>query len=233
MFCVILSQFSWGRKTSKTQCLHGLCVEIDPPTPKTLLKMRRCYADSIFSSGRRFFTKSMHFFEKYDVVFEKSLNPCQPSWFAVVCEATKRQKLNVCMDFVLKLSHPRPKHFLKRSAAMRIRCFHQGADFSQNRCNVLKNVMLFLKNRKIHARNMLLQWSGQEVSIWLFLYLWDQARGSPKETSREQKQSYDLRCFGDFFNTLTKQPFLQGPQARDMHYTKHVYRSGGMRGAFH
>jgi hypothetical protein len=42
----------------------------------------------------------MHVFEKYDVFFETSLNPCQPSWFAVVCEASKRQKLYVCMDSV-------------------------------------------------------------------------------------------------------------------------------------
>jgi hypothetical protein len=89
----------------------------------------------------------MHFFEKYVVFFEKSLNPCQPSWFAVVCEATKRQKLNVCIDFVLKLIHPRPKHFLKWGAAMRIRFFHQDADFSQNRCIFLKNMMFFSKNR--------------------------------------------------------------------------------------
>ena len=100
-----------GHETSKTQCLHELCVEIDSPTPKTLLKMRRCYTDSIFSSGRRFFTISMHFFEKYDVFLKKSLNPCQPSWFALFREATKRQKLNVCTDFVLKLTPPRPKHF--------------------------------------------------------------------------------------------------------------------------
>ena len=136
-----------GHGTSKTQCLHGLCVEIDPPTPKTLLKMRRCYADSIVSPGRRFFTKTMHVFEKYDVFFEKSLNPCQPSWFAVVCEATERQKLNVCMDVVLKLAHPRPKHFLKWSAAIRIRFVPQDADFSHNRCTFLKNMISFLKNR--------------------------------------------------------------------------------------
>ncbi len=96
-----------GHETSKTQCLHRLCVELDPPTPKTLLKMRRCYADLIVCSGRSFFAKSIQVFDKYDVFFEESLNPCQPSWFAVVCEATKRQKLNVCTDFVFNLTHPR------------------------------------------------------------------------------------------------------------------------------
>ena len=34
------------------------------------------------------------------------------------------------------------------------------------------------------------------------------------------------------FKIIPKLPFLRGPQARDMHYDGHVYRSGGMRGAF-
>ena len=34
------------------------------------------------------------------------------------------------------------------------------------------------------------------------------------------------------FKIIPKLPFLRGPQARDMHYDGHVYRSGGMRVAF-
>ena len=34
------------------------------------------------------------------------------------------------------------------------------------------------------------------------------------------------------FQIIPKLPFLRGPQARDMRYDGHVYRSGGMRGAF-
>ncbi len=54
------------QETSKTQCLHKLCVEIDPPTPETPLKMRQCYSDLIVCSGRRFFIKLVQYFEKYD-----------------------------------------------------------------------------------------------------------------------------------------------------------------------
>ncbi len=50
-----------GHEKSKTQCLHRLCVEIDPPMPKALLKLRSCYADLIVCSGHRFFIKMVHF----------------------------------------------------------------------------------------------------------------------------------------------------------------------------
>ncbi len=36
----------------------------------------------------------------------------------------------------------------------------------------------------------------------------------------------------EIFEIIPKLLFLRGPQARDMHYDGHVYRSGGMRGAF-
>ena len=138
MPAIVIYIASRGHKTWQTQCVHRLCVEIGPSLPQTHFQMRRCCADLMFCSGGVFFDKSIKYFTKSNVFSQNLLNPCQPSWFAVVCEATKRQKLNVCTDFVLNLTHPRPKHFLKWGAAVRIWLFAQDADFSQNRCSFLK-----------------------------------------------------------------------------------------------
>ena len=67
MPAIVICNAPRGHKTSKTQCLHRLCVGIDPPTPKTLLQMRRCYSDLIVCSGQRFFAKSLQFVEQYGV----------------------------------------------------------------------------------------------------------------------------------------------------------------------
>ncbi len=72
--------------------------------------MRRCDANLIVCSGRIFLVKLMLYFDKYDALGEQSPNPCQPSWFALLREATKRQQRNVCTGFVLKVAHPRQKH---------------------------------------------------------------------------------------------------------------------------
>ena len=57
MPAIVICNVSRGRKSSTTQCLHILCVEIDPPMPKMHMKMRRCYVDLICCSGGNFFHK--------------------------------------------------------------------------------------------------------------------------------------------------------------------------------
>ena len=106
MPAIMLCIASRGHKTWKTQCLHRLRVEIGPPMPQTHFKMRRCCADLMFCSGGTFFYKSMNNFTKSDDFSSNSLNSCQPSCFALLREATKREKLNVCTDWVLKLPQP-------------------------------------------------------------------------------------------------------------------------------
>ena len=58
---IVVCTVSRSHKMSKTQCVHKLCVEIGPPTPKTFLEMRRSYADLIVCLGRRFSIKSMQY----------------------------------------------------------------------------------------------------------------------------------------------------------------------------
>ena len=143
MPAIALCIASRGHKTWKTQCLHRLCVEIGPSMPKTHFKMRRCCADLMFSSGGTFFDKSINNFTKSDVFSWNSLNSCQPSCFALLREATKREKLNVCTDCVLKLAHPCHKPISKWGAAVRIWCSAPEARFSTNRCTILQNLMIF------------------------------------------------------------------------------------------
>ena len=119
--------------------------------PQTHFKMRRCCADLMFCSGGTFFYKSINNFTKSDDFSSNSLNSCQPSCFALLREATKREKLNVCTDWVLKLAHPCHEPISKWGAAVRIWCFAPEARFSTNRSTILHNLMLFHEIRKMHA----------------------------------------------------------------------------------
>jgi hypothetical protein len=54
-------------------------LKLTHPRPKHFLKRSAAMRIRLFAQDAVFFTKSMHVFEKYDVFFETSLNPCQPS----------------------------------------------------------------------------------------------------------------------------------------------------------
>ncbi len=64
MPAIVICNVSRGHKTSTTQCLHILCVEIDPSMPTTHMKMRSCYADLSVLLRR-------HLFGKIDWTFYK------------------------------------------------------------------------------------------------------------------------------------------------------------------
>ena len=96
---IVVCTVSRGHKTSKSQCLHSLCVDMGPSMPKTHIKMRRCYADLIVCAASTFSTK-----------FAKSLPAIVICTVSRGHKTSKSQWLNrLCVEMV----PPMPKNILK------------------------------------------------------------------------------------------------------------------------
>ncbi len=146
MFCVILSQFPRGRKTSKTQCLHRLCVEIGPPTPETHLKLRRCYADLIVCSGRSFLVKLVHNFKKKCDGFLKKIVKSMPA--IVVCTVSRGHETSKtqCLHWLcVESDPPTPKTLLKMRGCYADLIVFSGRIFLVKWMQYFENKMAFCK----------------------------------------------------------------------------------------
>jgi hypothetical protein len=84
-----------------------------PPMPKTYFTNWALLFGSDFWSGNTYFLKFAKSMPNI-VIWNGSLN-------------TKRQQLNVCIYFILKLAYPCPKHISKWGAAIRVKSFAQEA----------------------------------------------------------------------------------------------------------
>ncbi len=143
MPAIVICNVSRGHKTSKTQCLHILGVEIGPPMPKTHMKMRRCYVDLMFCAGGTFFVKSIETFYKIWWFFVKVVKSMPAIVIATASRGHKTWKTSCLHRLCVEIGPPMPKTYFKMRRCYSDLMFCSGGTFF---LKSMENFIKFIKS---------------------------------------------------------------------------------------